>query len=589
MAITYIEHMFAIQRSEKISIIDPSSAGHTLVGMDVNHRRASILACMTVGGILAACSSTGSGDSATGQQAGGTAAIVNPASTSQAPAPSDAPATTAAAPQTAPEPTTTQAATTTTVAERPMRAGAERMHFEVGPLRITPGQNNITTAQGEIPQPKVDGYITRIAPNLRYADGTVPAVDVIHLHHGVWLNLGAHDPTSARLPERFFAAGEEKTVSMVPEGYGYPYKTSDRWILNYMLHNLTPKPSEVWITYDIDFIPADAPEAANLTAARPVWMDVQNGSIYPVFDVIKGTGEQGKYTYPTDAAGAYANEPAPKNEWTVDRDGVLLSTAGHLHPGGLHTDLYARRGSDSAHLFTSDAVYFEPAGAVSWDVSMTSTRTDWRVAVKAGDVLSTTATYDSGRASWYESMGIMVLWMADAIAPADPVEAASDPFVTKVDLPGDLTHGHLAENDHHGGEADPAYIDPAAVASVDAQSPIEIADFIYGQGDMLLGSPIPTVKAGQTMTFDNLDAPLENGLWHTLTACKAPCNGATGIAYPLADADITFDSGEMGDAGPPTSGNLTWTTPADLAPGDYTYFCRIHPFMRGTFRIAAPD
>ena len=38
-------------------------------------------------------------------------------------------------------------------------------------------------------------------------------------------------------------------------------------------------------------------------------------------------------------------------------------------------------------VFRSRAHYYEPAGAVSWDVSMTATPPNWRVAVKKGDVL----------------------------------------------------------------------------------------------------------------------------------------------------------------------------------------------------------
>jgi hypothetical protein len=34
-----------------------------------------------------------------------------------------------------------------------------------------------------------------------------------------------------------------------------------------------------------------------------------------------------------------------------------------------------------------------------------------------------------------------------------------------------------------------------------------------------------------------------------------------------------------------TAGTRSWKTPADLAPGTYTYFYRIHPFMRGAFEI----
>ncbi|MCU1389513.1 MAG: hypothetical protein JWL72_2851, partial [Ilumatobacteraceae bacterium] len=75
-------------------------------------------------------------------------------------------------------------------------------------------------------------------------------------------------------------------------------------------------------------------------------------------------------------------------------------------------------------------------------------------------------------------------------------------------------------------------------------------------------------------------------VWHTITACKAPCNASTGIAYPRADADIPFDSGELGAVGPPTAGRVTWSTPTDLPDGTYTYFCRIHPSMRGAFRVA---
>ena len=120
----------------------------------------------------------------------------------------------------------------------------------------------------------------------------------------------------------------------------------------------------------------------------------------------------GTFTYPDQADDPYQGG-TPLNQWTVDRDGVLIATAGHLHPGGLHTDLWVTRGDQTAHAFRSDAQYFEPAGAVSWDVAMTATTPDWHVAVQAGDVLSTTATYDSALASWYESMGIMVVWMGE--------------------------------------------------------------------------------------------------------------------------------------------------------------------------------
>jgi plastocyanin len=469
--------------------------------------------------------------------------------------------------------------------------GVQHLKFRVGPLLIQPGQNNIAYTGNDVPKPPVDGFVVGITPNITYPNGKVPPVDVVHLHHGVWINRGAYD--GSRGFPNFFAAGEEKTAFRLPAGYGYPYKASDEWFINYMIHDLTAQPHRIFITYDVDFVPGTAPEAAAITPARPIWMDVQRGSIYPVFDVLKGSGTNGTFTYPDQANDPYHGKP-PKNAFPITKDTLLLGTAGHLHPGGLHDDLWVDRpgatgsaGSSAvadkpgtAHLFESTAKYFEPAGAVSWDVSMTSTRPDWKVQLHPGDVLRVTSTYDTRRASWYESMGIMIVWAADQ-------SGGKDPFTTKVDLPGTLTHGHLPENDHHGGKAS-VLPNATKFTPVPVTGPIDIGKFVYGIGDMTGRQNIPEVQAGQSITYVNKDAPFGNGVWHSITACKSPCNKETGIAYPLADADIQFDSGQLGVAGPPTAGTLTWQTPADLPVGTYTYFCRIHPFMRGAFKIDPP-
>ena len=64
--------------------------------------------------------------------------------------------------------------------------------------------------------------------------------------------------------------------------------------------------------------------------------------------------------------------------------------------------------------------------------------------------------------------------------------------------------------------------------------------------------------------------------------------GSTGISYPLANGDVDFDSGQLG-YGPqgytPAAQRADWFTPSNLPPGTYTYFCRVHPFMRGVFRV----
>ena len=77
--------------------------------------------------------------------------------------------------------------------------GAQRLTYKIGPFDIVPGQNEIGN---EIitQKPQVDGWITRIRPDLIYTSGKVPGVDVIHLHHGVWLNLGAERQHLAGAP-----------------------------------------------------------------------------------------------------------------------------------------------------------------------------------------------------------------------------------------------------------------------------------------------------------------------------------------------------------------------------------------------------
>src|SRR6476659_4410472 len=71
--------------------------------------------------------------------------------------------------------------------------GLQHLSYLYGPVRITPGQNTIEARPND-QRPQVPGYITRFKPDLVYAKVNaqgghdVPRVDVIHLHHGVWLN-----------------------------------------------------------------------------------------------------------------------------------------------------------------------------------------------------------------------------------------------------------------------------------------------------------------------------------------------------------------------------------------------------------------
>jgi plastocyanin len=453
-------------------------------------------------------------------------------------------------------------------------AQVQHLSYRFGPITIQPGQNSIYFEPNDL-KPPVDGYILSFTPNLTRLDGSVPPVDVLHLHHGVWVSNGAP----------VFAVGEEKTNIHMPPGYGWLYRAGDSWLMNHMIHNLTPSRDRVYITYEMDFLPLSDPRAAGMKQVQTLWGDVMGGTAYPVFDAVKGTGGRDrKLTYPNEQPALRGTHYA-LNRYVVQQDGALVGTAGHLHPGGLYTELWLNRGGQRVRLFRSEAHYWEPAGPVSWDMAMTATPPSWRVQVRRGDVLEVRVTYETKRASWYESMGIMPL----AFSPGDT--SGADPFTTKVDVPGVLTHGRLPENSNHGGELS-GLPDPRRILST-APPPggrISISGFVTARGDINVTGRrgrIPTVRQGRSLTFVNRDAP--QNIFHTITACKAPCNRTTGVAYPIANGRVVFDSGELG-RGPvgltPAANRVTWKTPKNLRPGTYTYFCRVHPFMRGAFRVS---
>ena len=93
--------------------------------------------------------------------------------------------------------------------------GVQHITYCYGPITINPGQNIIRLRPAidgnhQSLWPQQPGYITRFDPEFVYADGSVPRVDVLHLHHAVWAVNGA--------PQ--FAVGEEKTVQQLPRASG---------------------------------------------------------------------------------------------------------------------------------------------------------------------------------------------------------------------------------------------------------------------------------------------------------------------------------------------------------------------------------
>jgi hypothetical protein len=529
-----------------------------------------------------------------------------------------------------------------------------RLRFTYGPIVVTPGNNAQLVGPVTIEKPAEDGYMTRFRPDLVRADGVAPPVDEVHLHHATWLSVLRHGSTHP-----FIAAGEEKTIAEPRPPYGYLVGATDTWQLNYMLHNATPRAETLWIVYDVDFTPKAAAERRGVIPTVPLWLDVMLDSdrpTYPVFNTQLGFGSRDPRTgrrecaFPRETCADFDpfGKPQPGNGrgWdrpvTPDVAGTVVGAAGHVHPGGLRTELSVARGDGAGErarrIFDSDALYWDPNGPVSWDMSMTTAKPGWKVQIRPGDRLRMNAVYETERASWYEGMGIMMLW----VAPGD--RSGVDPFATErvrerrrvrvrarvrvrrrvamrgggrarrvwrtsrgwrtrhvwrerwvtrpapIDTKGRVTHGHLAEASHHGGGSSRPLRAPDGAQTTD----IGIGNFRYSAGDLstLDRDGIPLVRYGGRLSFYNFDAAA--GIWHTITTCRPPCNGTVGISYPLADDGSRLDSLELGFApswglGQPAANRGDYTIePAKvkLQPGTVaTYYCRVHPFMRGAFKV----
>ncbi len=177
---------------------------------------------------------------------------------------------------------------------------------------------------------------------------------------------------------------------------------------------------------------------------------------------------------------------------------------------------------------------------------------------------------------------------------------------------GILTHRRLKENIDKKARKDLGLPNPRQAEDARARcrkSGIDIRSFSYLQGGFTAVRGFPTqadAPAGRSspasrVTFTNLDAlpgePQTEQAWHSITSCRLPCNSGSGIGYPLANGPIKFDSGQLGygtgtSTEVTTGSNVYTTPPLTFKPNKkkrktttYTYFCRIHPLMRGSIRV----
>jgi len=303
--------------------------------------------------------------------------------------------------------------------------------------------------------------------------------------------------------------------------------------------------------------------------------------------------------------------------------GTIIGLGGHLHPGGIENQVDLVRSGQAARIYNGIATYWSHTNPsqccgpdTSWDFSMrVSGEPNYGVHVDPGDVLRSNVVYDAKSFASYEDMGIVVAFMAPDKPDGTPTAPGVDPFTAPVDntdrcdsggvlastptlCPNGMyeTHGTYTENTHFTGPTPGAAINAPDGPST---SNIAIGNFQYSPGDLTtIGSTgIPTVKLGSTLTFTNLDSGID--AYHTITSCGYPCIGETGADFPVSDGAtstgraVDLDSGQLGYGIPTISGvknNAQWSVNVSSSngyqPGEIvTFFCRIHPGMRGAFKV----
>ncbi len=309
--------------------------------------------------------------------------------------------------------------------------GDLRTTVRYGPFLLPPsslGGSNIphfNRILTNVAKPCSDCYITGMVPDLVYEDGTSANLDTgPMLHHAVWMQRGKADATcgdeSATLlgpfsgpltgGERFFAAGNERTGGLLPQGFGYYVSSNpmDVWSMVVELMNYSEASRMVYITLDATYRPAAKGEMKKVT---PLWLDQKNC----------GTSE---YSIP---AGPYQSEW----RWVSNLTGRMIATFGHVHDGGIKTVL--ANSATGREICSSVAGYGTKPAYMGSIESMSGCVWDSVGTMRAGETL-TMITYYNSTVPADNVMGIMLAYVYETTdldggtaPPASATQAPEDP------------------------------------------------------------------------------------------------------------------------------------------------------------------
>jgi plastocyanin len=498
----------------------------------------------------------------------------------------------------------------------------KKMRFWYGPYTMPAGWD---ANRVDLDIPVHNGMIIAIEPELRISpDWQEPSHQVAHIHHAHWFALdpgNEEDNYTGGNTEWIFGNGDEETRADFTQRsraqkngpvYGEYIGLAGPQAMIYMLHNKTAETMTGYVVLDVTFKYGTL-EQLNATG-RP-HHDVSGVLFGRTFDVPRQRKRDGNRDRSWNTTKDHGDGAI---EWTATIDGTMIGTGSHVHPGGyrvLTENMGSEenpcpddgRGTGGTLLLKSDII--NRVTPLSEDYQTEVTRPSWRAPVHEGDRIRITGYYKNARYAWYTAMTHNGIYIDEQ----QPPKGRCKPYLVGKDRKKrvrqkvrgragrvrvvrrriDPTEGVPNRKWGHNHDTfcgvkfgfDPCEPPFDAPEPGPLASRVTIANFQYypggrgAPGDM--GKP-PTVKQGESLTFVNLDQ--QANIRHSVTTCKYPCNGRYVSNYPWADG--RWDSGTLGydpiDGGTP---NPASSTPTDLPVGKYSYFCRIHPFMRGEFHV----
>ena len=499
----------------------------------------------------------------------------------------------------------------------------KKMRFWYGPYVMPAGWD---ANRVDLDVPVHNGMIIAIEPELRInPDWQEPSHQVSHIHHAHWFALdpgNQEDNYTGGNTEWIFGNGDEETRADFMERsnaqkkgpvYGEYIGLAGPQAMIYMLHNKTAETKIGYVVLDVTFKYGTLEQ---LNATGREHRDVSGVLFGRTFDVPRERKGDGAWNTTEDMRTS-EGKPRPI-EWTATVDGTMIGTGSHLHPGGykvLTENMGSEenpcrddgRGTGGTLLLDSDVINRQVP--LSEDYQTEVTRPSWRAPVHKGDRIRITGFYKNKKHAWYTAMTHNGIYIDEA----QPPKGRCKPYLVGKDrkkrvrrkVKGrsgrkrivkrriDPTKGVPNRKWGHSHDTfcgkkfgfDPCQPPFDAPEPGQPASRVVIANFQYLPGGR--GAPgeqgrPPTVKQGESLQFLNLDQ--QANIRHSVTTCKYPCNGRYVSNYPWADG--RWDSGTLGfdaiDGGTP---NPASSTPTDLPVGKYSYFCRIHPFMRGEFHV----